>query len=106
MKHLRTKLLAAVAMLAIAAIMMTTASYAWFTISTNPEISDIKANVAANGNLEIQLAKGTLSAGVVTYAAPAPSGTSDAGQNQKWGNLVDLEEAFKVANNGDAKFTL
>lgn len=92
MKHLRTKLLAAVAMLAIAAIMMTTASYAWFTISTNPEISDINAQVTSNGNLEIQLAQA--GSAIENFAAPAPSAVGDAGKNQTWGNLVDLKEYF------------
>ncbi len=82
-------------MLAIAAIMMTTASYAWFTISTNPEISDISAQVTANGNLEIQLAKtGTA---IEDFEAPVASAVGDAGKNQTWGNLVDLEEYFSSA---------
>ncbi len=102
MKQLRTKLLAAVAMLAIAAIMMTTASYAWFTISTNPEISDISAQITANGNLEIQLAKNTTVGtvlGSVDPSAPVASAVGDAGKNQTWGNLIDLEEYFTTTEN-------
>lgn len=94
MKHLKTKLMASVVMLLIAAVLMSTASYAWFTLSTNPEIANIQANVTANGNLEIALDAGA-------NTAPGASAVGDAGQNETWGNLVDLKGFFKAGTNGD-----
>lgn len=96
MKHLKAKLMATVVSLILAALMLTSASFAWFTISTNPEISGITATVAANGNLEI-----ALSSAADFATATADSGTSDAGKNITWGNLVDLGAYF-----GDADFEL
>ncbi len=82
----RSKLMAALAMLLVSTIMMTTASFAWFTISTAPEISNIDTTVTANGNLEIALD--------TTGKKPAESTTSDSKadytDNGLWGNLVDL----------------
>jgi len=90
MKHLKAKLMASVGMLLVAIIMMSTASFAWFTISTSPEIANITANITANGNLEIALG----------VNQPAESGITDSGKNESWGNLIDLKKAFtKDGNN-------
>ena len=94
MKHLRTKLLSAIAMLVIAAVMMTGATFAWFTISANPEISNITGNVTANGNLELALDAGQ-------QKTPAASKIGDAGKNETWGNLVDLTKFFNTAAEKD-----
>lgn len=80
-------------MLLIAVVMMSTASYAWFTISTNPEITNIATTVQVNGNLEIALEDGDDS------TTPADSAIGDAGKNITWGNLVDLA-AFTFAADG------
>lgn len=92
MKHLKTKLMMSVVSLMLATIMMTSASFAWFTISTNPEISGMTATVAANGNLEIALASDK---GCATE--PEASTTEDAGKNITWGNLTDLSAYFSGA---------
>lgn len=82
MKHLKTKLLATLAMLVIATVMMSTASYAWFTLSTNPSMEGLEGSVACNGNLEIALYDGTNDVD--------ESGTGDTGDYYTWGNFVDL----------------
>lgn len=92
MKHLKEKLIATIAMLLVATVMLTSASFAWFTISTSPEISDITAEVATNGNLEIALASNDN-----FQTEPAASTSSDAGKNITWGNLVDLKAYFDTA---------
>lgn len=79
----KTKLTAALCMLLIAAVMMTTASYAWFTISTAPEITDLSTTVVTNETLEIALAK-------TGAPEPAASTTADAGDQYTWGNIIDL----------------
>ncbi len=87
---IRNKLVAAVAMLLVASIMMVSSSYAWFTLSTAPEVTGITTTVGSNGSLEIALAP-----------ADGTEPTSDLGdavkdvflKNTTWGNLVDLSDA-------------
>ena len=78
---IRSKLVAAVAMLLVASFMVVSSSYAWFTLSTAPEVKGITTTVGANGNLEIAL---------YTGGEVAQSGIGDAGKNETWGNLIDL----------------
>lgn len=80
----KKKLMAAVVMLVISAIMMTSASYAWFTISTNPEITNLTAQVVVNENLEIALA--------TSGSLPTNPGEGDTGKQDKWGNVIDIDE--------------
>ena len=92
---IKSKLTAAVAMLLVAFFMVISSSYAWFTLSTAPEVTGIYTAVGANGNLEIALLNGT------TYADPTTIGsnvgdsmtaTNDVTRsNLTWGNLIDLD---------------
>ena len=84
MKNLKAKLMASVASLLVATLAMTSASFAWFTISTHPEITNMESSATANGNLEIALASS------LTQTTVSDSAVGDAGSNTKWGNLVDL----------------
>ena len=54
-RDIKSKLMAAVAMLLVSSIMMVSTTYAWFTLSTAPEVTGITTSVGANGNLEIAL---------------------------------------------------
>ena len=92
----KKKLTAAIAMLLVATIMMVSSTYAWFTLSTAPEVTGITTSVGANGNLEMALLTKD------TYKNPAAItsavGDSSAAQevtkaNITWGNLVDLSDA-------------
>ena len=94
---LRKKLMAATSMLLVAAIMLVSTSYAWFTLSTAPEITGITTSVGANGNLEIALLT------TETFANPdlitsntgdsmAAEGRTKAEANITWGNLIDLTD--------------
>ena len=80
----RSKLVAAVAMLLVGVFMVISSSYAWFTLSTAPEVSGIHTSVGANGNLEMALVP---SEGM---AAIPESAVGQTGMNETWGNLVDL----------------
>jgi hypothetical protein len=86
----KKKLMTAVVMLVISAIMMTTASYAWFTISTNPEIKGLTTQVVTNENLEIALAQSTT-------VPPAASTANDSGNQYTWGNVIDLSGSNSAA---------
>lgn len=90
---IRKKLLGAVAMLLVATIMMVSATYAWFTLSTAPEVKGITTTVGANGNLEIALR--------TSETAPSTSAVGDSMSiegkdvteaNITWGNLIDLSD--------------
>lgn len=108
MKDLKKKLTAAGAMLVVSAVMLSGVSYAWFTLSTNPEVSNIKANIAANENLEIALdngyATGEKPATGDDNSVDKASIYADSAQGSKtgnpytWGNLVDLDKAMKTLN--------
>ncbi|MBQ4426373.1 MAG: hypothetical protein II881_01290 [Oscillospiraceae bacterium] len=94
---IRQKMMAAVAMLLVASLLMVTSTYAWFTLSTAPEVTGITTSVGANGNLEIALLT------TDTYATPAnitsavgdsyvTAGKNATTANITWGNLVDLSD--------------
>ena len=96
MKHLKTKLMASAAMLMVATVMISSASFAWFTISTAPEVSGVSTKTAANGNLEIALINdGTTG---FTDAGPSESTNQDTGKNTTWGNLIDVSTYFSTTN--------
>jgi hypothetical protein len=74
--------------LLISIIMMTSATFAWVTISKNPEIKGIETTVAANGNLEIALSK---SDGSRPNESMVGDGQLDISlRNLTWGNLINL----------------
>ncbi len=74
--------------LLISIIMMTSATFAWVTISKNPEIKGIETTVAANGNLEIALSK---SDGSRPNESMVGDGELDISlRNLTWGNLINL----------------
>ena len=92
--NMKKKLMGAVCMLLVASIMMISATYAWFTLSTAPEITGITTSVGANGNLEMALLSGNVDA---TTAEEGGVGSSmatvaDTVANLTWGNLVDLSD--------------
>lgn len=86
-KSIQKKLVTAVAMVLVACIMVVSTSYAWFTLSTAPEVTGITTSVGANGNLEMALRTGALNTIQTTIGATYPTA------NNSWGNLVDLSDA-------------
>lgn len=74
---MKGKLISAVCMLLVAVIMVVSSTYAWFTLSTKPEVKGISTAIGANGALEIRL------------------NTTDAEDtNASFGNLVDLSTGY------------
>lgn len=88
---LRNKLMAAACMLLVASIMMVTSTYAWFTLSTAPEVTNISTTVSGNGSLEIALMP---TDGLVTNIARGISSADKKTANVSWGNIVDLAEEY------------
>jgi len=85
---IKSKLVAAVAMLLVGVFMVISSSYAWFTLSTAPEVTGIYTSVGANGNLEMALVP---SSGALT---DIETGVNKSGNNNAWGNLVDLSQGY------------
>lgn len=93
---IRNKLMAAVAMLLVSSIMMVSSTYAWFTLSTAPEVTGITTSVGANGNLEMALLNTETFdnlAGIQSAVGDSSQIKTAANANITWGNLVDLSEA-------------
>ncbi|MBE6665424.1 MAG: hypothetical protein E7603_04255 [Ruminococcaceae bacterium] len=88
---IRSKLLAAVAMLLVASFMVVSSTYAWFTLSTAPEVTGITTQVGANGNLEIALYGGALPENGMGLTDVLES-------NRTWGNIVDLSNGYGLNN--------
>ena len=91
---LKKRLSSATVMLLIAAILLTTTSYAWFVLSTAPEVTGIQTQVGSNGSLEIAL----LTTDTRKDPSKIPSGGGIGNSlemngiyaNHAWGNLIDL----------------
>ena len=95
-RDIKAKLMAAIAMLLVSSIMMVSTTYAWFTLSTAPEVTGITTSIASNGNLEIALSPRS---GVGSDVGNATTGMTDLLlKNLTWGNLVDMaHESYGLA---------
>lgn len=88
---LKERVMAMALMLVMSMAMMTSATFAWLTISRAPELTNVATTLASNGNLEIALVP-------VDGAKPADSKVGDTNlpiveRNLTWGNLVNLSDA-------------
>lgn len=93
---IRAKLMAAVSMLLVSSIMTVSSTYAWFTLSTAPEVTNISTSVAGNGSLEIALMPsngflGDIDTGRASVNAGGTVALTDA--NTTWGNIINLSDA-------------
>ncbi len=98
--YLQQKLVSAGAMLLVSAILMVSTSYAWYVLSTAPEVSNIKTQVGANGALEVALLDENswndltlLDMGDIDESLGDQSQVAATVANLTWGNLVDLDDA-------------
>lgn len=98
----KKKLMGAICMLLVASIMVVSSTYAWFTLSTAPEITGISTSVGANGNLEMALLPASGDLGEITSGvgdSKDTAGKTVVQANVTWGNLVDLSDASYGASN-------
>jgi hypothetical protein len=91
---LKEKLVAAVLLVTMTAAMLVTSTFAWLTLSYNPQVQDVHTAIASNGNLEIALASGEME----TAAAPGAAAEGDSKlpiveRNITWGNLINLNDS-------------
>lgn len=94
---IRRKMSAAISMLLVACIMLVSATYAWFTLSTAPEVTGISTRVGANGNLEIALLNDNTYDSMESITTNEGDSMDTANKkvteaNVTWGNLVDLSD--------------
>lgn len=96
LEAIKKKLTAATCMLLVASTMMVSSTYAWFTLSTAPEVTGISTTVGANGSLEIALANHGAGAPANITSAVGDSMGKDGqlvtAANTTWGNLIDLAD--------------
>ncbi len=92
--HLKERIAAVAVLLAMSIAMMTSATFAWLTISRAPEVSGVSTSLAANGNLEIALVgpEGLKPGESQVGDSSAAEGQSVAAANLTWGNLVNLSD--------------
>ena len=93
----KKKLMGAICMLLVASIMVVSSTYAWFTLSTAPEITGISTSVGANGNLEMALLNTDTYGDMTTIKSAvgdssAVANRSVTASNITWGNLVNLDD--------------
>ena len=94
------RLYIAICLLLISSLLVTTASFAWLTLSLAPETTEITTTVGSNGNLEIALAtKGKLSAlqanNMYDDSTVSEFATGNSvHDNVLWGNLIDLTDEY------------
>ena len=90
------KLMGAIAMLLVASIMMSATSYAWFVLSTAPEVTDLTTTAGANGALEIALqsTNGTQRADILSGVGQSIASKDAQTANTYWGNVVDLSKGY------------
>ena len=79
---MKKKLFVSVMSLVMAIVLMTSTSFAWFTVSTAPEVSDIDVTMTATKNLEIAKAGSNMT------TPPAEVAVGDAGTETKWGAKI------------------
>ena len=96
-KQVTGKLMAAISMLLVSAILMCLTSYAWFILSTAPEVSNLKTTAGANGALEIALQstgddgeRAAIKSGVGSSSAVQDVSAA----NLTWGSIVDLSNGY------------
>lgn len=89
----KKKLIPAVAMLTTSAVMLSTATYAWFTMSREVEVTGIKLTATTPQTIEVSLGKATTQATIDnTTWATAPK--NDAADTDLWSNKAATSSVY------------
>lgn len=92
---LRKKIKFTLIPLSLCLLLLISASYAWLTMSTAPEVTSVETNIGANGSLEIALLSDETYLDPLTIRATigASAVKQDAVQsNLSWGNVIELRD--------------
>lgn len=99
---LRQRIISVALLLAMSIAMMSSATFAWLTISRRPEVKGMSTTVTANGNLEVALVTGdgkTVPGESKVGDSSAAEGQSVVDSNVTWGNLINLsDESYGLEN--------
>ena len=88
--HMKERVTAVALLLAISVAMMTSATFAWMTLSRSPEASSMFTTVSTNGNLEIALSGAD---GLQPNDTAIGDGAGSITEtNLTWGNLINLSD--------------
>lgn len=89
----KKKLIPAVAMLTTSAVMLSTATYAWFTMSREVEVTGIKLTATTPQTIEVSLGRATTQATIDnTTWATAPK--NDAADSDLWSNKAATSSVY------------
>ena len=89
-KGIKAKLMAATSLLLVSAILLSLTTYAWFILSTAPEVTEMQTTAGANGSLEIALQSGETVNDIKNRVGDSSAVGSLKYANSTWGNVVDL----------------
>ena len=92
----KRKIFMVLMMLICSGIMAVSATYAWFILSTAPEVVGVTTTVGANGSLEIALLNNETGPNTDLITADVGQSISIVGAvegNVTWGNLVDVSDS-------------
>ena len=89
-KGIKAKLMAATSLLLVSAILLSLTTYAWFILSTAPEVTEMQTTAGANGSLEIALQSGETVNDIKNRVGDSSAVGSLKVANSTWGNVVDL----------------
>lgn len=101
---LKERVAAVALMLVMSVVMMTSATYAWLTISRAPEVQGMNTTITGNGNLEIALVGSVWDEAAKEYViaqigesaigdSAATNGKDIMDANIAWGNLINLSDS-------------
>ena len=85
LNSLKAKVMSALAMLVIAAIMLTSASFAWYTVSQQGDLNKVKVQMEAVDNLEIAVAS-------ESELAEVGLGDAETKGQKAWGTTATYDE--------------
>ena len=89
-KGIKAKLMAATSLLLVSAILLSLTTYAWFILSTAPEVTEMQTTAGANGSLEIALQSGDTVSDIKNCVGDSSAVGTLKEANSTWGNVVDL----------------
>ena len=93
----KKKLIPAVAMLTTSAVMLSTATYAWFTMNKDAEVTGLEMTATAGGSIEISLGQlGT--DGLPTVTGGASTVSSPAMDNKSWKSVIAVSDYYSKIN--------
>lgn len=92
----KKKLIPAVAMLTTSAVMLSTATYAWFTMSREVEVTGLQMSATASDALEISL--GEVAKGTNTIGADLAKQPADTDAEISWTKRIDISEYYSTVD--------